>query len=82
MFYRHHVNNVVEKKSPTYTRWLCTTPEAIILAIPPGRAHKDVRSIAEEGDRGEVGESPILSPSLGWYAWISTKNGYKDEEKR
>lgn len=77
MLYRHHMTSV-EKSPGTYTRWLCATPNAIILAIPPGRAHKDVRSVAEEGDRGEVGESPVLSPPLGWYAWISTKNGYKD----
>lgn len=69
------MTNMKGKTNPyTYTRWLRATPDAIILAIPPGRAHKDIRSIAEEGDRGEVGESPVLSPPLSRYAWIPTKN--------
>lgn len=82
MFYRHHMTIVEKKNLHTDTRWLCTTPDAVILAIPPGRAHEDVRSVAEEGDGGEVGESPVLSPPLGWNAWIATKNGCRDEEKR
>lgn len=68
--------------SHTYTRWLRATPGAIILAIPPGGAHKDIRRVAEEGDRGKVGESPIFSSSLGWYSRISAKYGCVDEEKK
>lgn len=61
---------------------MCATPGAIILAIPPGGAHKDVRRVAEERDRGKVGESPVFSSSLGWYSGISTKYGCVDEEKK
>lgn len=68
--------------SCTYARRLRAAPDAVILAIPPGGAHQDVRREAEEGDGGEVGESPVLSPPLDWNARISTKHGCKDKEKR
>lgn len=66
----------------TYARGLRATPSAVILAVSPGRAHQDKRRVAGEGDRGEVGESSVLSLPLGWHSWVSTENSCKDQGER
>lgn len=69
-------------KSFTNARGLCATPRAIILTVSPGRAHQDKRRVAGEGDRGEIGESSVLSPPLGWHPWIPTENSCIDKDTR
>lgn len=69
----------MKKTFLTYARWLSATPCAIILTISSCRTHQDERRVAGEGDGGEIGESSVFPPSLGWHSWISTEHSCVDE---